>query len=212
MIIEKACRLCGEMKAVSNFHKKADTKDGYDHRCRECRRDIGGHSKRQAKTGYPFTTKQWLAHFATVSGVQVVGEASTLDAAREMALEALSRPVTGTKAKSQARRRLERFDELCAETEARCQVDGAKYEEWISKQRNSTDRAINDPEVMEFVVSAWVKRVDSETASAYPILQHGTDKRYETEFETGARTTFAKHEDWAWFDDVFLGENGEYLI
>jgi len=39
-MLYKKCRVCGEMKDVSNFHKKKGTQDGIRNECKECVKDI----------------------------------------------------------------------------------------------------------------------------------------------------------------------------
>ena len=37
---EKTCRICKELKNISHFHKKKDTKDGHRNECKECVKEI----------------------------------------------------------------------------------------------------------------------------------------------------------------------------
>lgn len=37
-ITEKRCCRCNEVKNIDNFHIKSDSKDGYDGRCKDCKR------------------------------------------------------------------------------------------------------------------------------------------------------------------------------
>ena len=39
-MLYKKCRICEDMKEVSEFHKKRSTKDGYRNECKECVKDI----------------------------------------------------------------------------------------------------------------------------------------------------------------------------
>ena len=39
-MLYKKCRICGEMKEVSEFHKKKGTLDGVRNECKECVKGI----------------------------------------------------------------------------------------------------------------------------------------------------------------------------
>ena len=39
-MLYKKCRICGEMKEVTQFHKKKSTPDGVRNECKECVKDI----------------------------------------------------------------------------------------------------------------------------------------------------------------------------
>jgi hypothetical protein len=49
MITEKQCASCGVVKSVMHFNQKLDTKDGYNNRCKDCRRAKAGHTKRRPR-------------------------------------------------------------------------------------------------------------------------------------------------------------------
>ena len=37
---KKICRICNELKELSDFHRKKNTKDGHRNECKECVKDI----------------------------------------------------------------------------------------------------------------------------------------------------------------------------
>jgi len=214
MTIEKTCRICGETKGVYAFGKKADTRDGYDHRCKDCRRAKGGHTKRKPKD-YPFTPASWLEAFGEVADITVDGVPTTMDEAKGMAREALRRPATGTKAKLQARRRLERFDELCGEAEARAMTKAAQWTEFRLSPNRPWDTVRIDPNYIDHVADVIARRADDEMTHRLPILQGGTDQKHR-KCDNGGFETTSNTKDRGFllvgFDEQFRGENGEYLI
>jgi len=56
----KACRLCGLVKPVTEFHKKWDAKDGHHSECKACRKGTGA-TWQDIRKNYP-----WVPHFINI--------------------------------------------------------------------------------------------------------------------------------------------------
>lgn len=59
----KKCKVCGELKFISNFYKRNEMKDGYENQCKDCRRN-------KAKSKYLLVCLGCRKEFTTVNKKQ----------------------------------------------------------------------------------------------------------------------------------------------
>ena len=59
--MQKVCTYCHVTKPMTSFHKKKSNKDGHQHKCIECRKELNAqyHKSEEAKINHKVARKKW---------------------------------------------------------------------------------------------------------------------------------------------------------
>jgi hypothetical protein len=116
---EKACRICGQVKPLTAFHRAVDMRDGHRGECRECSREIARARYRADPEKAKASVKRWQQENAERLNAYRRARNATPEVKRRLR-DGYYRRTYGISADD--------FDEMYAEQDGRCAICGTTPE------------------------------------------------------------------------------------